>query len=279
LDPADPESVYNNDYNIIFNSTPICFNKGTEILCFNEEKGEEEYVLVENLKEGDLVKSYKHGYRKIDVVVSNNMRNNTGNWRECMYKMIKTDTNGLTKDLIVTGGHSILVDDLGNGPLKNLNNTRLGRNGSPIDGKHLLLSSVSKDFIKLENNDLYTWYHFTLECGGENDRRYGVWANGILSETPSKNMLIKQSYFPGIKPAPVTRKMANPAPVRQPNQQQLLLIQRARARQRLIMQHRGRIRQRLIMQHRARVRQWLIMRYRARVRQWLIQQRGRQIRR
>jgi hypothetical protein len=29
-----------------------------------------------------------------------------------MYKMVKTDTNGLTDDLIVTGGHSILVDDL-----------------------------------------------------------------------------------------------------------------------------------------------------------------------
>ena len=30
-----------------------------------------------------------------------------------MYKMEKTETNGLIEDLIVTGGHSILVDDLG----------------------------------------------------------------------------------------------------------------------------------------------------------------------
>uniref|UniRef100_A0A6C0LNZ9 Hedgehog/Intein (Hint) domain-containing protein n=1 Tax=viral metagenome TaxID=1070528 RepID=A0A6C0LNZ9_9ZZZZ len=107
----------------------------------------------------------------------------------CMYKMVKTVSNGLTKDLIVTGGHSILVDDLGE--LKEINDQMFGGNTPKIDGKYLLLSSVSPDFSKLENHYIYTWYHFTLENDGDDDRRFGVWANGILTETPSKNQLIQ----------------------------------------------------------------------------------------
>jgi hypothetical protein len=60
-----------------------------------------------------------------------------------------------------------------------------------IDDKYLLLSCVSKDFKKLENNNLYNYYHFVLENSG-NDERYGVWANGILTETPSKNFFMSQ---------------------------------------------------------------------------------------
>ena len=46
-------------------SPPICFNKGTKILCLNKNF-EEEYIPIENLNKNDLVKSYKNGYRKID---------------------------------------------------------------------------------------------------------------------------------------------------------------------------------------------------------------------
>ena len=30
-----------------------------------------------------------------------------------------------------------------------------------------------------------------LENNGDNNERFGVWANGILTETPSKNQLIQ----------------------------------------------------------------------------------------
>jgi hypothetical protein len=171
-------------------SDPSCFNEGTKILCLNK-LGEEEYIPIENLRKGDLVKSYKHGYRKIDLIGKNPMINNPNRFNECMYKMEKTPDNRLTEDLIVTGGHAILVDDLS--IYKEENDLIFG--GTPlIDDKYLLLSAVSKEFVKLENTNLYTYYHFILENNGNDDERFGVWANGILTETPSKNYFTNHKY-------------------------------------------------------------------------------------
>lgn len=171
-------------------SDPSCFNAGTKILCLNKNL-EEEYIPIENLRKGDLVKSYKHGYRKIDLIGKNPMINNPEKFNECMYKMEKTEDNGLIEDLIVTGGHSILVDDLGG--LKEENDKIFGST-QMIDDKYLLLSAVSKEFIRLENTHLYTYYHFILENNGNDDERFGVWANGILTETPSKKQFTNHKY-------------------------------------------------------------------------------------
>lgn len=69
---------------------PSCFNEGTKILCLNK-KLEEEYIAIENLRKGDLVKSYKHGYIKIDligknpmIIIQNNLMNVCIKWRKDM---------------------------------------------------------------------------------------------------------------------------------------------------------------------------------------------------
>ena len=90
---------------------PSCFNEGTKILCLNN-LGEEEYIPIENLRKGNLVKTYNRGYRKIDLIGKQIMKNDPDRCRPCMYKLKKTEENGLTEDLFITGGHSILVDDL-----------------------------------------------------------------------------------------------------------------------------------------------------------------------
>ena len=171
-------------------SDPSCFNEGTKILILNK-KIEEEYIPIENLRKGDLVKTYKHGYRKIDLIGKNPMINNPNRFDECMYKMEKTEENGLLDDLIVTGGHAILVHDLAE--YKEENDKIFGITPM-IDDKYLLLSAVSKEFIKLENTNLYTYYHFILENNGNDDERFGVWANGILTETPSKKQFNNHKY-------------------------------------------------------------------------------------
>jgi hypothetical protein len=105
--------------------------------------------------------------------------------------MEKTEENGLIEDLIVTGGHAMLVDDLAE--YKEENDKILGTNHL-IDDKYLLLCSVSNNFKKIENTNVYTYYHFILENNGNDDERFGVWANGILTETPSKNQFTNHKY-------------------------------------------------------------------------------------
>jgi len=109
-----------------------------------------------------------------------------------MYKMEKTEKNVLMDDLIVTGGHAILVDILGEEE-ENANKLLLGE--IKIDDKFLLLSCISNDFVKLDNTNLYTYYHLTLENNGDDDERFGIWANGILTETPSKNQFMSHNYI------------------------------------------------------------------------------------
>jgi hypothetical protein len=181
---------YPSNFTIVSISDPSCFNEGTKILCLNKNL-EEEYIPIENLRKGDLVKSYKHGYRKIDLIGKNIMINNPNRVNECMYKMVKTDTNGLIEDLIVTGMHSILVDNLGEYAEEN---KKILKCVPMIDGKYLLSAAVSKDFVKLTNRDSYTYYHFILENNGSINERFGVWANGILTETPSKREFTKHNY-------------------------------------------------------------------------------------
>ena len=119
------------------------------------------------------------------------MINNPDVFTSCMYKMKKTEENGLTEDIIVTGGHCVLVDDLGEFKEKN---DKIFGSTLMIDDKYKLLCGVSTDFVKLENRLPYTYYHFILENNGDDDERFGVWANGMLSETPSKNQFNAHKY-------------------------------------------------------------------------------------
>ena len=167
-----------------------CFNKGTKILCLNHSF-EEEYIPIENLRKGDFVKSYLHGYRKIDLIGKGRTPNRENLWYNSMYKMVKTEENELIEDLIVTGGHAILVDDLGEYEEKN--EELLG--DIKIDDKYLLLCSLSDKFEKIVDNEIYEYYHLSLENDNNNDRRFGIWANGILTETVSKNQFLKHPYI------------------------------------------------------------------------------------
>ncbi len=168
---------------------PTCFNFGTKILVLKDSR--EKYVPVQDLRRGDIVKTYLHGYRKIDCIGRGRMVNDPSSLTSCMYKMTKTDKNGLIEDLYVTGGHSILVNALSN---EEKQKQKCISFSETIDDKVLLLAAASNQFVKVQGKKLYTYYHFTCENGGDDNRRFGVYANGILTETPSKNYFVKQSF-------------------------------------------------------------------------------------
>jgi hypothetical protein len=179
------------DTTVYRTTNTVCFNEDTKILCLNYLL-EEEYIPIQDLKNGDFVKTYLHGYRKVDLIHKGVLFNNPNKWNQCMYKMEKTEENGLLEDLIVTGGHSILVDSISQEEQERLN--KLGLSDFPVkykfDDKYLLLASASDHFVQLTDNKKYNYYHLTLENNGDGNQRFGIWANGILTETPSKNYLL-----------------------------------------------------------------------------------------
>lgn len=159
-----------------------CFNYGTKILC-NKNR----YIAIQDLKKGDLVKTYKNGYKKIAMIGKNKMINDPKSKLNCMYKM---------GNLMITGGHSILVNSLTDEHINNYKRDNIFQTDKEkkIDDKYLLLSSYSDKFVKMEDNKEYTYYHFVLENDGDNEKRYGVWAEGILVETPSYNLYMEHNW-------------------------------------------------------------------------------------
>lgn len=166
---------------------PSCLNEGTLILCYCPLNNIEKYIPVEQLQTGDLVKTYLHGYRKIDIIIKGKLNNNTQDIRKCMYVFPKNDSNDLLADLIVVGGHSILINEVVPPMIYNKNGDVFPT--TMIDDKYLLLCGLSPDFIQLQNQNIYNVYGFCLENDGDNEQRFGVWANGVLVETSSKNYM------------------------------------------------------------------------------------------
>jgi len=190
LEPTTYKVLYQNigmevyqEYTITqtITNNPCCFSEGTKILCLTEYLMEE-YRLVQNLMVGDLVKAYMNDYKPIKNIIQGFFINNSKNRSNCMYIMRKKEENELLEDLIVTGNHGILLDE------KEVNEEEQKKNPKwatfKVDDKVNCIAGVSSKFEQIQNNDVYKYYHFSLDNGDGKKRRFGVWANGILMETP-----------------------------------------------------------------------------------------------
>lgn len=167
--------------------TVPCYNKNTKILVLNENNADE-YKYVQDIKIGDIVKTYPSEYKNVEAVGKKTMINNIREKKNCMYIMQKNESNMLTDDLIVTGGHSIYVDYLTENEKSKQQKSKI------VNGKHSISSKNSDNFTKLNNNNKYTYYHFVLE-NDDDDKNYIVWANGILSESISKRVFNKLNFI------------------------------------------------------------------------------------
>jgi len=165
---------------IYYTSSPLCYEANTLILVLENE--EEVYKKVSELKVGDLVKTYKQGYKKINLL------------RSFTYKPLdkNNDLNLLYKHkengVILTAGHSILVDEFTEE--EKLNNKKY-RFDQTIEDKKLLLACSSDKFEKIDDDQEYELYHFSLESD-EPKSHFGVYINdGILSESCSEEALLR----------------------------------------------------------------------------------------
>ncbi len=160
---------------------PVCFNEGTKILCL--KNGEEQYVAVEQLREGDEVKTMNHGYKKIADMRKGSFRLN-GLRDMGMYKMKKQ--GNMIADLEMSGLHSVLVDANDAKYADDIKRQRgLNNKKFYIDGKFRLRANESHEFQQMEQKE-YTIYSFALE---DKQEQYGIWANGVLVETTKRKNL------------------------------------------------------------------------------------------
>jgi hypothetical protein len=87
------------------------------------------------------------------------------------------------------GGHSLLVDELPKLTLLKYKKENVWGTGKPqkIDDKYLLLAGLYPKCKIHEDTKMYTYYQLCLDNDGDDDNRYGIYANGVLVETPSVN--------------------------------------------------------------------------------------------
>ena len=172
MSPTSDNAIVGNYY-----STNACFNENTTICVY--KNGIETYEYITNISVRDLIKTYNGDYKRVKYIYKKVFLNNNSNNLNSMYKMKDTD-------FIVTGGHSILVDELTETETNNQNNISFKYK---ISDKHLLLACFSDKFEKIENNEFYNVYHLILESDDKTEQ-FGIYANnGILSES------MKEEYY------------------------------------------------------------------------------------
>jgi hypothetical protein len=163
-----------------------CFKQGSKILT---NKG---YISIENLRKGDLIKTINNGYVSIDMIGYREIYNRICEERikDKLYIYTSKEYPEIFEDLIITGCHSILVDEFKEDEKEKTSDV-LG-NIYITDDKYRLPACVDKKAKSYEKNGLFTIYHIALE----NDNyymNYGIYANGLLVETCSKRYLCELS--------------------------------------------------------------------------------------
>ena len=154
----------------------VCFKEGTKILT---DKG---YLPIQDLKKGDLVKTVNNfipihaiGKREIYHPAAQNRE------KDQLYKC-SPEHFPVFEDLMITGCHSILVDEFKEGEREKT--IEINGDAYVTEKKYRLPACVDERTTVYETPGTYTIYHFALE----NDdwcNNYGVYANGLLVESCS----------------------------------------------------------------------------------------------
>lgn len=168
-------------YYYLYPAEAPCFLEGSTVLC--QVDGADKYVPVEQLKKGTLVKTSLHGYKPVVLIGKGKISNpgNTERTENRLYKCSPSKYPELTKDLFITGCHSILEFPITEKQKEDITK-RFGRL-FVTDRKYRLMACVDDRAEPWNSKGTYTIWHFALEHENEG-MNYGVYANGkLLVET------------------------------------------------------------------------------------------------
>jgi hypothetical protein len=180
------------------NPTPNypCFLEGSKILCFKDNS--EVYLPIESLKRGDFVKTLLNDYVPIKVIGSSVIKFNPSlelHPKDKLFVCSKDNYPELFEDLVLTGAHSILVNELTEEQKKKT--IEILRKLYVTDHKYRLMAYIDDRTVECNYKTDQTIWHLALE--NENYYgNYGIYANGLLVESVSirymnelSNMVIK----------------------------------------------------------------------------------------
>jgi hypothetical protein len=164
-----------------------CFKEGTKILCLNAQM-KEEYVPIENIRKGHLVKTSLNGFVPVCMIGKSTISNPGGDERikNRLYKCSKTKYTDLFEDLYITGCHSILVNHLSDSQrektMESLGDIFI------TDRKYRLMAYLDDRSEPYMETGKYTIWHLALE-NQDYYMNYGIYANGLLVESTSKRYM------------------------------------------------------------------------------------------
>lgn len=181
------ESVQPHDPVIPVTTTVACFKEDTKILT---NKG---YILIQDLRKGNLVKTLEDGYKPIDMIGYRTFEHNPTNERikDQLYKCTSDKFPEIFADLVMTGCHSILVDEFENENQKE-NTIKINGDIYITDNYYRLPACVDERTSVYEIPGTYTIYHLALE-NDDYYMNYGIYANGLMVETCSKRFMKEYS--------------------------------------------------------------------------------------
>ena len=161
----------------------VCFKEGSMILT---NKG---YRLIQDLRKGDLIETYKHGLVAINMIGKRQMYHIGSQERikDQLYVCRSDQYPEITEELVITGCHSILVDRFVDQEQRSAVVETLGQIYL-TDAKARLPACVDKRAAVYEKAGHHTIYHIALDHH-DYYMNYGVYANGLLVETCSKRYL------------------------------------------------------------------------------------------
>jgi hypothetical protein len=161
----------------------VCFKEGTLISTIDG------YVPIETLRKGDLIKTSNHNYQPIYMIGKRDMYHSATQERikDQLYKCSQSEYPEVFEPLIITGCHSILIDDFTSEEQRE-KTIEVNGDAYVTDDKYRLPACVDMRTSVYETPGTYTIYHFALE-NDDYYMNYGIFANGLLVETTSKRYL------------------------------------------------------------------------------------------
>ena len=158
----------------------MCFLKGSKILC------EDGYQLIECLKPGCLVKTFKHGFISLEKIKRETIKINFPELGQ-LYCVKIENYPDLTEDLVITAGHSILIDKLSE-PQRVL---MVSNHGCVFvtETKYRLPIYLDERSGVYGGIGTFEIYHLCLD-NPDPYGNYGIYANGILVESSCKRNVI-----------------------------------------------------------------------------------------